>query len=86
MSNPSMLICLPFNSPVPQPPGSLPAKCSDCGAQISLSPSSLLIIHDNPGIKVVCVACSCYYPTLKVRPPTPSQMAEIIEATGSSYG
>ena len=38
-------------------PGSLPEKCSKCGGLVWVSPSSLLILHDNPGIEILCIPC-----------------------------
>lgn len=39
-------------------PGSLPKKCSKCGGLVWVSPSSLLIMHDNPGIAILCMPCA----------------------------
>jgi hypothetical protein len=37
--------------------GSLQMKCSKCGSLVYVAPSSWGIIHDNPGIEILCVPC-----------------------------
>ena len=51
------LICMPISFDGYVVPGSLPDKCSKCGQPIWVSPSSLLILHDNPGMETLCKTC-----------------------------
>ncbi len=39
-------------------PGSLPLKCSKCGELVWVSPSSFLIMVDEPEIVILCVECA----------------------------
>jgi DNA-directed RNA polymerase subunit RPC12/RpoP len=57
MPEEKILICHPTNSPGYMVPGSLPSKCSQCGRSVTIAPSSWLLIHDNPGIKILCESC-----------------------------
>lgn len=52
------LVCMPASFRGYVVPGSLPEKCSKCGGPVWLAPSSLLILHDNPGIEVLCIPCT----------------------------
>lgn len=52
------LICMPASFPGYVVPGSLPDKCSKCGQAVWVSPSSLLILHDNPEMEILCGACT----------------------------
>lgn len=60
-------------------PGSLKLKCSQCGQLVWLAPSSLLILHDNPGMKVLCTECPMPATPDKIQAPTPAQLSEIEE-------
>jgi hypothetical protein len=79
MNETGLLICLRDDYPVPKPPGSVPMKCSDCGALVTVSPSSWQIIHDHPKVKIVCQVCSPPSLTPNIKPYTPDQMEEIID-------
>jgi len=52
------LMCQPVSSRGYVVPGSLPGKCSKCSRAVWVSPSSLLILHDNPGIEILCMPCA----------------------------
>jgi len=52
------LICMPASFKGYVVPGSLPDKCSKCGQAVWVSPSSLLILHDDPGMDILCMSCS----------------------------
>lgn len=63
-------------------PGSLKDRCSRCGEWVWISPSSLLILHDNPGMGILCAECGlegiATEPS-KIDLPTPAQLDEIAE-------
>lgn len=52
------LICMPASFEGYVVPGSLPSKCSKCRQPVWVSPSSLLILHDNPGMEILCTPCT----------------------------
>jgi len=52
------LVCQPVSFRGYVVPGCLPDKCSKCGELVWVSPSSLLILHDNPGMEILCVPCA----------------------------
>ena len=52
------LVCMPASFKGYVVPGGLPEKCSKCGELVWVSPSSLLILHDNSGIEILCVPCT----------------------------
>jgi len=52
------LVCMPVSFKGYVVPGGLPEKCSKCGELVWVSPSSLLILHDNPGIETLCIPCT----------------------------
>jgi len=52
------LICEPVSFRGYVVPGSLPDKCSKCGGLAWVSPSSLLALHDNPEMKILCMPCA----------------------------
>ncbi len=64
-------------------PGSLPDKCSKCGQPVWVSPSSLLIMHDNPGIENLCIPCALAQmkkdKEFEIEGITPAQAGEIRE-------
>ncbi len=64
-------------------PGSLPEKCSKCGGPVWVSPSSLLILHDNPGIEILCMPCALVKmekdKEFEIEGITPAQADEIRE-------
>jgi hypothetical protein len=86
MSKPGLLICVRDNEPIPKPPGSLPMKCSDCGALVTISPSSWQILHDHPELKVVCHVCSPPELSSNLKPYTPDQLEDMIEALEEDDG
>ena len=63
-------------------PGSLPDKCSECGELVWVSPSSLLALHDNPGMEILCVPCSLTElkqgKHIDIQDITPAQIEEIV--------
>lgn len=81
MPEAEIMICLPVSSPGYVVPGSVPMNCSRCGRAIWVSPSSLVILHDNPQIDVQCSTCvfADITPTATFESPTPAQMQEIEE-------
>jgi len=58
MPEKKVLICTPTSPEVYVVPGSLPDKCSKCGQHVWVSPSSWLIMQDNPGIAILCTPCA----------------------------
>ncbi len=52
------LVCMPISFNGYVVPGSLPEKCSKCSCPVWISPSSLLILHDNPGMETLCKTCA----------------------------
>lgn len=58
MPETKILICMLASFKGYVVPGSLPDKCSKCGQTVWVSPSSLLILHDNPEIEILCGPCT----------------------------
>jgi len=52
------LICIPASYEGYLPPGGLHHKCSKCGRPVWVAPSSWLILHDNPEMKILCAPCA----------------------------
>lgn len=77
------LVCMPVSFKGYVPPGSLPDKCSECGQPVWVSPSSWLIIHDNPSIEILCVPCTLAQmeknPEVEIKAINPAQAEEINE-------
>lgn len=77
------LLCMPVPFKGYVPPGSLPDKCSECGQPVVVSPSSLLIMHDNPSMNILCIPCGVTElkkdKKFKIKAPTPAQAEEIKE-------
>ncbi len=82
------LICMPASFKGYVVPGSLPNKCSKCGRLVWVSPSSWLIMQDNPmqdnpGMAILCKPCAldqvkkAKHP--KIEDITPAQAEEIEE-------
>ena len=77
------LVCMPASFKGYVVPGGLPDKCSKCRQPVWVSPSSLLIKQDNPGIEVLCIPCALdqmkkdEHP--KIEGLTPAQTGEIRE-------
>ena len=83
MPDKKALICTLTSSGGYVVPGSLLDKCSKCRQPVWVSPSSLLIMHDNPGMDILCTLCS---PTkmmkdgeFEIEAITPAQTEEIDE-------
>lgn len=77
-----ILICLPVSSPGYVTPGSLPDKCCQCGKSVWIAPSSLLLLHDNPGMQIRCMPCVFAHMTTDegaIADLTPAQLEEIKE-------
>jgi DNA-directed RNA polymerase subunit RPC12/RpoP len=51
------MICKPIAAGGYVVPGSLLAKCSRCGQDVNISPSTLVLLVDHPGMEVVCWTC-----------------------------
>jgi len=77
------LVCQPVSFRGYVVPGSVPEKCSKCGGPVWVSPSSLLILHDNPEIEILCMPCTLAKmkkdPDFKIQDITPAQAGEIQE-------
>lgn len=62
-------------------PGSIKDTCSKCQEPVWLSLSSLLLLHDNPGVPIYCVGCAFKLPhtwdIVEIVPPNPAQIADI---------
>lgn len=83
LSEGKVLICKLRDSPGYVVPGALPDKCSWCGRGIWLSPLSIIILHDNPGMLTLCYLCTAAHMATHegtVEPLTPAQLKEIIES------
>ena len=67
---------------VPVPLGCVKMTCKDCGALIWVSPSSLVIMHDE-SVDLVCLACAGARHKaaggIKLKAPTDGQLDEIKE-------
>jgi len=84
MPEENALICKPISSPGYVVPGSLPGKCSQCGKSVWIAPSSWLLLHDNPGMVILCKACG--FASMEkhggiIEAPSPAQREEIQEYT-----
>ena len=82
------LICMPASYGGYVPPGVLQDKCSKCGQPVWVAPSSWLIMHDNPGIEILCTSCA-FERMIKdkrfdIQAITPAQVEEILEYLVSS--
>ncbi|MBA7632311.1 hypothetical protein ES703_39854 [subsurface metagenome] len=77
------LICMPASFKGYVVPGSLPDKCSKCGQAVWVSPSSLLILHDNPEMEILCGPCTVAKmkkdKEFEIEGVTPAQAGEIDE-------
>lgn len=77
------LMCQPVSFKGYVVPGAVPEKCSDCGVLVWVSPSSLIILHDNPDIEIFCMPCARAKmekdPDFKVEDISPAQAGEIQE-------
>ena len=82
------LISMPVSLEGYAPPGSLQDKCSKCGQPVWVSPSSWLIMHDNPGMEILCMPCALAQMKqdkhLEIEGITPAQAEEILEYLVSS--
>ena len=65
------------------PPGNLQDKCSKCGQAVWVAPSSWLILHDNPGMVILCMPCALVKmkedKQFEIEGITPAQAEEIEE-------
>lgn len=77
------LVCWPVSLEGYVVPGSLPDRCSKCGQPVWVSPSSWLIIHDSPGIIILCIPCALEEmkkdKEIKIEDISPAQTEEIRE-------
>ena len=80
-----ILVCSPVSQDGTAIPGAVKEACKDCGRPVWVSSSSLLLIHDHPGMIVLCPVCALIQVSetknLIIRiQPTPAQLEEIEEA------
>jgi len=76
-----------ISTPVPLggyvPLGGLQDKCSKCGQPVWVSPSSWLILHDNPEMKILCMPCALAQmkedKQFEIEAITPAQAEEVDE-------
>lgn len=77
------LMCQPISFRGYVVPGSLPEKCSKCDGLVWVSPSSLLALHDNPEMKILCMPCTIEQMKkdgeFEIEGITPAQVEEIKE-------
>jgi len=77
------LISVPVSFEGYAPPGSLQDKCSKCGQAVWVAPSSWLIMHDNPGMVILCMPCALVKmkedKQFEIEGITPAQAEEILE-------
>ena len=82
MPEEEVLICKPVDSNYVIP-GTLPGKCSQCDQSVSIAPSSWLLLHDRPGMKILCVRCAVARikanEHAEIEALTPAQRGEIEE-------
>lgn len=73
------LICAPVSHAGYVVPGSIPGNCSQCQQLVWIAPSSLLILHDNPGTDILCTECASKQTgsELEIEELTPAQLDEI---------
>lgn len=74
-----ILLCRAQDRPGPLVPGSLPGSCSGCGRGIWIAPSSIIMMHDNPGTLTLCLSCAGRCMAAHggtVIPLTPAQLEE----------
>ena len=80
------LVCVPASYEGYLPPGGLQHKCSKCGRPVWVAPSSWLIMHDNPGMEILCVPCAIAQMKkdreFEIEGITPAQAEEIREYMG----
>ncbi len=83
MAEPVSIICAPVTFKGYVTPGSIRDKCPQCGELVWVSPSSWLILHDNPGSAIICLRCAAAELPLVESPtmldPTPAQLDEVRE-------
>jgi len=58
MPEEQILICKAVKSPGYVVSGSLPMKCQECAKLVWVSPSSMLLLHDNPKMQIKCQSCA----------------------------
>jgi len=82
MPESQILICQPVSSPGYVVPGSVRRKCSKCGADVWVAPSSLLILDDKPQMDIQCTTCvyAGISATATFAATTPAQWDEIEQA------
>jgi len=84
-----VLICTQV-SELPPTLGDVKVACAQCGELVSVSPSSWTIIHDNPGIEIICTECALAQATtarsVRIHDMTPAQADEIAEYLGGAGG
>jgi len=58
ISHEQILVCRAVDPPSYVVLGSLPMKCHECNKAVWVSPSSMLILHDNPEMQIKCISCA----------------------------
>lgn len=58
MPEETILICRPVSKGGYVLPGSVPMKCQRCGEPVRVSPSSFILMSDNPGMQILCTKCA----------------------------
>lgn len=77
-----MLICKPADYIGYVVPGSLPMKCCECGQPVWISPSSMLLLHDNPEMMILCEPCGFAHMEIHegiIEDLIPAQLEELAE-------
>lgn len=77
-----ILICWPVSFPGYVVPGSLPMKCRECDKPVWVSPASMLLLHDNPEMTILCEPCVFAHMATHegtIDALTPAQIEEIEE-------
>jgi len=77
------LVCMPVSFKGYVIPGGLPEKCSKCGELVWVAPSSLITLHDDPGMEILCQPCALEQlkedKEFKIEGITPAQAEEVNE-------
>jgi len=64
-------------------PGSLQHKCAECGQLVWVSPSSWILTHDYPEMKIFCLSCGAAWLEKAKNPRmhelTGAQISEVVE-------
>lgn len=89
MPEQTVLVCKPVGSPGYVVTGSLPLKCRECSQPVWVSPASMLLLHDNPEVIILCKSCGFAHMATHdgvIEDLTPAQLEEIEEYVRDSGG